>query len=809
MNRNDCGCCAGVADQTDVAVTNRPGLTALAYRVGTQAQFKQRMLARLSTAERSALAGLQTRQDDDFAIALLDAWATVADVLTFYQERIANESYLRTAAERLSLVHLARLIGYELQPGVAASTYLAFTLEEAPGAPIRTSVDSGVKVQSIPGPGENPQTFETVETIEARPAWNALKPRPAGPQQLEGGLRELYLAGVDTQLHPGDGIVMVGSTGSEFRVLQTVTPDLARGHTHITWEDLLDSVTPPLEVLALRQRAALFGHNAPDPNLLSTTGTNLGPLTARDPATNQLQWLGFQLPTGHIDLDTVYPRIVPGSWVVLATPDDVACCRVQSVTTVSRAQYALSARVSRIVPDVLENPVSRFPLRETAVFVYSEALPTTDQPITTPVTGDQVTLGQRVEGLAAGRLLVFAGQEARTGVPVREVVTLLQTAETEGLTTLIFTPQLGYEYARDSLTINANVARATHGETVQDILGSGDASQPYQRFPLRQAPLTHVSAPTASGATSTLQVRVNDVLWQEVSTLLGAGPHDHVYVTRTDAEGKSTIQFGDGSMGARLPTGQDNVRATYRKGLGLEGMVQAEQLSLLLTRPLGVKAVTNPHDASGAADAESFAEVRRNAPLTVLTLDRAVSLQDYEDFAHTFAGIAKALATWIWEGRVRSILLTIAGPNGVAIRPDSALYNNLLVALRRAGNAHLRLRLESYRPVRFRTAGKVQVDPVYQPEAVLSAVAAALRRQFAFEARAFGQAVTLSEVLAVMHAVPGVVGVDLDHLYRTDTRVALHDRLLAALPTMQADGTVVAAELLTLDAAPLALEVMP
>jgi hypothetical protein len=472
-------------------------LTALAYRVGTHAQFKQRMLARLSAAERSALAGLQTRQDDDFAIALLDAWATVADVLTFYQERIANEAYLRTATERLSLVHLARLIGYELQPGVAASTYLAFTLEEAPGAPPRTTIDSGVKVQSIPGPGEKPQTFETVEIIEARPTWNALKPRATGPQRPEGGIMELYLIGVDTQLHPGDGIVVVGSTGGEFRALQTVTPDLARGHTHITWEDRLDSVTPPLQVFALRQRAALFGHNAPDPRLLSETGTGLAAIV--DFNATPVQWREFQLPTGHIDLDTVYPKIVPGSWVVLATPDDVACCRAQSVTAVSRAQYALSAKVTRIVPDSLGNPL-RFGLRETTVFVYSEPLQTTDQPITIPITGDQVTLGQRVEGLTAGRLLVFAGKEARTGVAVSEVVTLLRTVETGSLTTLIFAPRLSYEYVRDSLTINANVARATHGETVHDLLGSGDASRPYQRFPLRQAPLTHVSAPTPSGA---------------------------------------------------------------------------------------------------------------------------------------------------------------------------------------------------------------------------------------------------------------------------------------------------------------------
>ena len=48
------------------------------------------MLQRIATTQ--ALAALQTRSDDDYAITLLDMWATVADVLTFYQERIANES---------------------------------------------------------------------------------------------------------------------------------------------------------------------------------------------------------------------------------------------------------------------------------------------------------------------------------------------------------------------------------------------------------------------------------------------------------------------------------------------------------------------------------------------------------------------------------------------------------------------------------------------------------------------------------------------------------------------------------------------
>src|ERR1041384_4339969 len=129
---NDCGCCEGISAETPVQIENRPGLSAIAYRAGTHAQFRETLLARLTGSRRPALTGFTTRDSDDFSIALLDAWATVGDVLTFYQERIANEAYLRTATERLSILELARLINYELRPGVAASTYLAFTINEAP-----------------------------------------------------------------------------------------------------------------------------------------------------------------------------------------------------------------------------------------------------------------------------------------------------------------------------------------------------------------------------------------------------------------------------------------------------------------------------------------------------------------------------------------------------------------------------------------------------------------------------------------------------------------------------------------------------
>ena len=116
----NCDCCTGTQAQTPVPIANRPGLRALSFRAGTHGQFKASLLAALTDKDLPALAGLRTRDDEDFTIALLDGFAAMADVLTFYSERIASEAYLRTAVEHRSVLEMARGIGYELAPGVAA-----------------------------------------------------------------------------------------------------------------------------------------------------------------------------------------------------------------------------------------------------------------------------------------------------------------------------------------------------------------------------------------------------------------------------------------------------------------------------------------------------------------------------------------------------------------------------------------------------------------------------------------------------------------------------------------------------------------
>jgi predicted phage baseplate assembly protein len=329
-----------------------------------------------------------------------------------------------------------------------------------------------------------------------------------------------------------------------------------------------------------------------------------------------------------------------------------------------------------------------------------------------------------------------------------------------------------------------------------------------------------VSAATPSGAQSTLEtktdagqtqygVRINNLQWHEAPKLFGRGSHEQIFVARTGDDGKTTIEFGDGAMGARLPTGQDNVRATYRKGIGTDGLVKAGQLTSLLTRPLGLKSVTNPEAATGAQDRESLDDARTNAPLTVLTLDRTVSLQDYEDFSRAFAGVAKALATWTWDSQTKGVFITVAGVDGAEIKPESDTHKNLLAALQQAGDPFVRLRVKSFRPAHFRFAGKIKIKPDYQADSVVAEVEGALRTQFSFTLRAFGQPVFLSEVIAAVQAVPGVLAVDVDKLYRSSSAATLETRLLAALPEIGTDGALVGAELLTLDDAPLdALGVM-
>jgi hypothetical protein len=995
-----CDCCEGPLALTPAATANRPGLSKLVYRVGTQATFFETMQARLSSADFPALRALKTRERSDPAIALLDAWATVADVLAFYQERIANEGYLRTATERRSVLELARLVGYALRPGVAASVYLAYTLDKG-AAPV--TIPSGAQASSVPAPGELMQTFETAEPLDARVEWNAIKPRLTQPQVFKT-IKDvvaagLYLKGTATKLKPSDPLIVKVSkkAAPELVFVQTIVPDSTNDRTYVTlvkpappqaglaavaetaarfsrvedfnvspdaamttrvlgllqnvsdaaaeapdrlvaeldnalqelaaqaaeardrrytklqpwieamhaeltaaraqllaerqaqpekplaigtgeasggnvgvlggvvkalekppsvppanakqlsrspvaafgrgadtiprlltavkpelkdllytsWQNIPPRDTPGLEVYALRVDARPFGYNAP----LRLTGIGKDTLPAMsewdidDPLNDRNHAHDHHTPSIlFLDNDYEIPYPDPhdparsNTFVVIDRPPfprEIASQQRRLIVAEldlgkppihrSLNAYGLSGKTVQIT--LPEKPVDsnnpqpeerrggwlaegdRFAtVRNTRVFAGSERLELAEAPIGETVGGCEIELDGLYDGLQPGRWVIVAGErsievnrQGVNGVNAAELAMIdavRQGSPQPGDKTHTFIALaascLAYAYKRDTVTIYGNVVEATHGATRNEVLGSGDAAKAFQTFTLKQSPLTFVSAATVAGVDTTLQVRVNDVQWHEAASLAALGPKDRKFLTRTDNNGKSSVVFGDGERGVRLPTGIENVKATYRSGIGKPGNVKAGQITLLGTRPLGVKEVTNPLRASGGADSDSRDQARQNVPIALLALDRLVSVSDYADFSRTFAGIGKAAAWHDTDGQQQLVRLVIAGADDIPIDRSSDLYRNLYAALHRFGDPYLPIAVAVRERLTLVISANVKVDPDYQWETLEPNIRAALLDRFSFAQMDLGESAFISDAIGAVQAVRGVVYVDVD-----------------------------------------------
>jgi hypothetical protein len=1007
-----CDCCTTSASGVPLSTINRPGLTALNYRIGTYASFFDALTRELCQVD---LPGLKTRDPSDPAIAFLDAWAMIADVLTFYQERIANEGFLRTAVERQSVLELASLAGVALRPGVSASTSIAYTLDSSSSA----TIPAGSRVQSLPGQDQLPQSFEVSNDLPAQGAWNNLPPRLTKPQILAGNMSTVYAAGLSTNLKSNDPLLVISSPPFVRRVA-TVEPEPSQSRTRI---DLIitptspgDNATPsttnatsaavpesritnfvellkPLakppanppaasrnlarsvaaafapgsstvpatvrllkpqartqffaalknatvapppsgEIHAFRVKAAPFGHNAPlkpitddkgvvvgteewpladaveikvmlspktlswrlreiedplidmealfrDPGLafvqialggekasqtftLSSTATvhrvgrwqvtaNYADATftlnfndfnwsceitfQRDTPTPSLTVTvsggqTFQIPVGQvaenaangerlrvstlrgvgidheapmapyplnvIDLDSVYDHIVPQSWVSIdfapplvpgAPTHPSVITQIIDVEKVSVARYGMTGRVTRLTlkdPWLQTSDVLLSAVRPATILAQSDQLDLAEQPIDDPIVGDTIELGDFYGDLPVGRWLIVAGERTdilnTTGVTGAELVMLgslavlppdgdpaAQPGEKIHSQIKLASP-LSYSYKRDTVAIYGNVATVTHGETKREVLGSGDGSQANQQFTLKQGPLTYLQAATPSGIKSALEVRVNDIPWTEIGSLTDAGPFDRNYFTETDDQDKTTIIFGDGINGMRLPTGRENVTATYRVGLGSGGNVAANAISQLATRPFGVKAVASPLAAAGGVDRDGVDQGKAITPCAAAAIDRLVSVEDYADFASMFGSVAKAAAMLVPGGRQPLVYLSVAGATAEDNRAKS--HDDLLQALLQAGDPNISIAVDGCELIFLIVAASVTVTPAALWQDVEPIVRSTLLDKFGYQRRDLGQSIALSEVISAIQGVAGVAAVDVttfDKIATSDT----------------------------------------
>jgi hypothetical protein len=667
--------------------TNPPGLAQIAFRDGDYAAFRRAMLE--PVAGELSIDQWRTQGQDDLAVMIAEWFAYLADIITFYDERIANESYLRTALLDSSAKRLIKILGYRPRPAIGATGVVAALVAGGQSAVL----PKGLQIQSKPAPGQQPQIFELSQDtpigppdmVGAVPAPHLLAPletfrfenlsigaRFAAPRRAIAAAFALphmilidapptianhgvLMLGGITAINPGDRLLLRirdASTGGPF--LATVAQarvQVAPGGGKQT----------ALALAVEDQGSRVLG---------ASLAASLAAADASLDRANQSIALWNLYSDDNlgstVHLASLARPIRPGDWVLFTAPGWSFLAQVSGIADViwdanSPADTTHPLPVLHSQLTLTETP--NWPSDQSSVtawFDWVSAGPLIDQPpgwwSGTP-TALVAALADRFR--AAPPTPVLLEDQAGAGVIA------------EGASAGDFNVQLSalpdtIPALEAPLNLYYNLLKVTRGKSVEsEVLGSGNATEAYQSFTLTQSPVTWLMRGVSPA--STVAVRVDGEPWTEAASFYGQAPDAQIFVTSEDVDGKTHVEFGDGINGARLPSGTNNIVADYRVGAGAASPA-AGKLTVIAQPWPGLASFRNPVAVGGGADAEPAAQIRRYAPRSVLTFGRAVSVFDYEALAAQAPGVSRARATWSWSDELqRAAVVVYVGDDANAV----------------------------------------------------------------------------------------------------------------------------------------------
>ncbi len=691
--------CPCEATQDPQVVTNAPGLATISYRVDDFTGFRRALLTPLD-GEQSL--GPWRPAPGDLGLQLLEWWAYLADILTFYNERIANESYLGTAQFPDSVAGLVGLLGYAPAPGLAATGQVgAIRTTTRPAEPL--VIPAGMQISSTATPGVPAQTFEVAAAGTFPGASDVLATLPPNPDLCvtATGPASVLLAGKVTGAKPGDQLVLVNNEwdGTDDNWSQ-VTVDTASQET--------DPGTGTVNTRVAFTSAAVWGTTSgPD----VTEPPAAAPRQARDyrllrPAAAASLWnqgpkssicepISIAATSVTVNLSAAVRSIQPGD-LLLFDGGTQAPSVLASVCTISdcpatvpfpqppqplqplAAEAAVVSRRRRRRPPAPPPPIVitqsvltvatdvpgtlngfngdpsvvavRYGFRDVGTVIANPVGTLSLLPATVCVP-DTFTLP-----LATSMALLEDPTGAGTPVTVAPCVTAAGTAAL-AIGAAPSTPSSFDPPLMAPVHLLFDLVAVSQGSTVaSETLGSGNAAVANQSFTLQKSPLTYLAS--GAGWCSTLEVFVDQIRWSEVPSLYNQPSAAQVYVIQRNPDLSATVRFGDGVNGARLTSGNGNVVATYRYGSGAASP-PAGRLTTIVGRQPNLAAIHNPVAVSGGADPQSPADVKTNAPASVFSFGRAISAVDYEVIASHAAGVSRAKAYWTFDAGTQRTLVKI------------------------------------------------------------------------------------------------------------------------------------------------------
>jgi hypothetical protein len=782
-------------DAAEIAApVNLPQLSRIAYRVGTYADFRRAVLTPLNGEHSLSVNDAPLWRPDgegDIAVMIAEWFAYIADILTFYNERIANQDYLRTADLPESVRHLIALLGYRPRPAIGAFGTLAALVTAGQTA----LLPKGLQFQSKPTPGHAPQIFELAadtpmgapDQIPAIPPPVLLALVSSAPAWAHYSYRSYYRYSKGGKFAKG-----------QFGRGQAIEPAVQSDSYSLLLRGAVDSIDPGA-LMVLRPRDASLGA----PLLAKVLTATIGPLPTGGQQTALTITLSDTPPDGMaaaqatlekanqstglwsffsgavsgatVHLASLVRQIRPADWVMFtASGHTPVLVQVQATgesiwdATGSSAKPGTPSDAAHPVPiphsvltlkTALSSSWNSAASNATVHFSWIPAAHLLNQPFG-PWSGTPTTL---------------LASTAQTFPPVADLPILLQDSTGAGIKAVggasgdATKLQIGGMLSpvpnlQPPFLVLPNLLPVTRGKSVaNEILGSGNATLPGQSFKLSQSPVTYLQ----SGAvwSSTISLRVDGQPWTEVISFYGQPPNATVFVTHEDDIGSTHVEFGDGVNGARLPTGVNNIVASYRLGAGAISP-PAGKLTVIAQSYPGLRAVLNPLAVSGGADPDPPDQIRRYAPRSVLAFGRAVSVFDYQAIAAQAPGVTRARAVWAWSDARQRALVT------VYVGDDSAAATSAKSVLAAAGDPNRPVQVVQATAIAVALSLTLAVTPGIDTDAIDAGVIAALtdteKGLFGSWVLAIGQPLFASQIEAAVLAVSGVVAITAASLVADD-----------------------------------------
>ncbi len=334
---------------------------------------------------------------------------------------------------------------------------------------------------------------------------------------------------------------------------------------------------------------------------------------------------------------------------------------------------------------------------------------------------------------------------------------------------------------------HGNLVQVYHGRSISISFQELDESLPlmsesplfYERTKKQETicrlpgiPLAYLDTPPGGEVPpkSTLEVKVGEDLWEEVTDLIHSDDSDERgdrFIVETDELGRSLIRFGNGVNGKQLPDGAI-VHCTYQIGRGLDGNVGADTLIHFDTNVFPqVLSCWNPFDVTNGREPEPVAEILRRVPQAYRYRQlRAITLKDYENRAAELPEVSRAFAQYRWTGSWRTVQIAI-DPVGTSILTDEVREKvaRHLEAVRLIGE-DLEIRSPRFVPLDILVSLCIHLD--YWIEDIRFILEQEFSEGYTSDGRmaffhpdhwTFGQALRVSQIIGAVQAIQGVAHV--------------------------------------------------